>query len=394
MSKIEAEVLPTYSASPGRRASEAYSHRRTSTSTIIRLAVTSARAGQVPMPTRIITTIALFLSILYVASFIPYLAPLAFRGSRSPGMISVTNPFIPTYSEKYAPSSTQQDDLLVEKLPTKARPDSPIGDTAQRQAWSHHFDHRVPPHLAPPPPVHIDIPTTPDGAPLHSLAEPDVQPEAAPARPPTSYQAELMRELLVNAAKAGKVGAAAAVGGEIGMKKVGKGRAAPKRLGGVQQVEMKQVEIPSVEEKLREVTVEEVNEVEESAVDAQRAANLAAAEKSRQRSAMRMEKMKAAKQGSARVGAIAPLDSSTQQKDDDHVFTKDRQAKKKPFKGGRKLSADDADQPKPRDIAAAVGNGHPRNHQAPEPVVVAIEPEAPLQEAAEDWAEVEIKGDE
>lgn len=397
--KQESELLPTYAALQGRRTSEAYAHRRTSTTTIIRLAVTSARAGALPLPTKIISTFLLFLSLLYLASFVPYLAPLAFQNPRNPSMVTAPNPFVPAYSEKVVPAAA-----VAEKLPTKAEPDSPIGDTAQRQAWSQHFDHRVPPHLAA-----AVAPIAPMRAAIAGDADvsdaPPVEKVALETRPTASFHGELMREIL---STGGAAGAAA-----VGVRRKGKGRG-PNRLGGVQAIEMKQVDIPAVEEDLREVGLEEdVDEVEESAVDAQRAAVSAAAEKARQKSALRMEKMRAAKEGSARVGAIAPLDSSAQQVEDSHVFVKGGQGRKKQFKGGRKLSAEDADLAKPKEITAAVGNGHPKNQQVSEPIVAANEPEEDDVVAAmqpeeegfesvvdEEWAEelpavqVEIVGDE
>ncbi|ORY75651.1 hypothetical protein BCR35DRAFT_306156 [Leucosporidium creatinivorum] len=353
------DVLPSYTAFQGRRPSEAYAHhRRTSTTTIIRLAVASARSGTV-FPTKIITGIFLLLSFGYLATFLPFHS-FVHHPQPSP-MVSTPNPFIPSYSQH----PVQQQ---------KVEADSTIDDAvAQRKAWSQSFDHRAPPHLAAPVPV--------------------VPANRAGSQELFSVDGELMRahpELLSHQPH-------------------GRGpqrrRKMPVRLAGGKGAKVDAPAEPKKEDTRAMVEEDDAPSVKDtidvsSATDSEKkaAAALGAGKKQpkaapKNKAMERMAKMAKAKAGSARVGGTVPLDSSAQRVDS-HVFVKGGSGKKKSFKGAKQLTAEDADVPKPKEIAAAVGKGHPRNAVKG---VVAAAAEQEVEGIDEDWTsamEAEDEGDE
>lgn len=342
----EEDLLPSYTASQGRRPSEAYAHhRRTSTTTIIRLAVAGARNGSFAFPTKIITAVFLFLSLGYLASFLP--SPLSIGHSKPSAMVSTPNPFKPAYSQH----AVEQPQKTTQK---QQQADSFIGDTAQRKAWSQSFDHR------------------------HGAAQQVAPAAAAGDQEPFSLDGDIMRkhpELL----QSGR-------GKQQRRRKPVRLATEPKRVE--QGTMMEEDDVPSVEET---IDVSSASDSERKA-----AAAVGAVVGSRNLAVERMKKMAAAKKGSARVGGTAPLDSSAQEVVDSHVFVKGGSGKKKNFKGGRKLGAEDADVARPREI---VGKGHPRN--AAQRGIGAAAAEQELQQesegVAEDWSvagSAENEGDE
>ncbi|GAA5922568.1 uncharacterized protein JCM15063_003346 [Sporobolomyces koalae] len=132
-------LLPTHGA---RKPSIAYAHhRRTSTATIIRLAV--ARQGFVLTPSKVAALFLIAFSAVYLASFLPGPLAAVFHGSTRPPKVGKTT--APSY---YSPPA----------VPLNNKPHQrtmPIGETAQRRAWEDSFPHRIPPqqHVVP---VHSD----------------------------------------------------------------------------------------------------------------------------------------------------------------------------------------------------------------------------------------------
>lgn len=359
------EMLPSYTASQGRRPSEAYAHhRRTSTTTIIRLAVASARSGTA-VPTKIITGLFLLLSLGYLVTFLPF--PSRFVHHPQPSaMVSTPNPFIPSYSQHPAQQQQQK----------KVEPDSSIDDVvAQRKAWSQTFDHRAPPHLAAPLPV---VRANRAGKQQELFSVDGELMRAHPELLSHGRGAQQRRRMPVRLAggKGAQVAAA---------------RSEPKKEDRHAMVE--EDDAPSVEDTIDVSRATDSEQKAAAAVGARRGKPKAAAP--RKKAMERMAKMAKAKAGSARVGGTAPLDSSAQGVDS-HVFVKGGSERKKAFKGAKHLTAEDADVPKPKEIAAAVGKGHPRN--AVKGVVAAAAVEQEAEGIHEDWrssaVEAEGEGDE
>ncbi|GAA5870143.1 hypothetical protein JCM16303_001906 [Sporobolomyces ruberrimus] len=232
-----------------RRTSVAYAHhRRTSTATIIRLA--AARQGVVLTPSKVLTLFLIVFSATYLASFLP--GPLAsLFHHRSPRTVPRPSG-APSYYSVPKVSGALNNKPLQRTMP--------IGETAQRRAWEDSFPHRIPPQQ------HV-VPVKQD---LANLAR--------------SYHGDLYRahpELLVSNSGS-------------------QPRRRPLRFG----------KAAADDKEKPERRAEPEAKVDDSFDDAARSPREATVPVERQAQINRMKKMSAAKQGAARVGSTAPLDSS------------------------------------------------------------------------------------
>ncbi|KAJ8296851.1 putative GTPase-activating protein [Rhodotorula toruloides] len=251
--KPEDEGLPR-PASHRRAPSQAYaSHRRTSTATMIRLALASKTLS----PPRLVLLLIL---IIFTASFLPSPLTLFHRSPRAKAYDVHSRPAaaMPTYAQNNRPAAA-------------------IGETAQRKAWENTFPYRIPPQQ------HIVA-----GA------------EAVEGAKATSQDGELFRqhpELLA-----------------AGVRPV---RRVPLRMEKAR---------PAV---IVEGAAEDVEDIDTSFDDASRSPPRRGAGWGKNTQLSRMKKVAVAKGQNARVGRVAPLDSSNALAEQDRVIVEDGTTRKK-----------------------------------------------------------------
>lgn len=138
-------LLPISSPSHKRQPSHAYAHhRRTSTSTLLRLA--AAKQGLNLTPQKMVALFFIIFTATYLATFLP-------------GPLSL---ILPRPSSRSLYDSA--DSRYAAKLPSASRSATlPVGDAAERHAWSDALHDRIPPHQ------HM-VPSSPEAAVAAALA--------------------------------------------------------------------------------------------------------------------------------------------------------------------------------------------------------------------------------
>ncbi|GJN91791.1 hypothetical protein Rhopal_004814-T1 [Rhodotorula paludigena] len=267
--------------------SEAYAHhRRTSTATIIRLALAQRGVSPILTPSKALSLFLIVLSATYLASFLPVPSILLFRRA-SPPVAHAPHwqkppayalPSMPTYARNNVPHAVHHPHRQA------AAPVLPIGDVAQRKAWESALSYRIPPQQS-------VVPST------ASDEEEGVAGDEAPPHHRESQDGELWRlhpELL-----------------KTGLRPA---RRRPLRLEKQEPVtEQERDEGAGVEEAPSDSGKSAPRVHPDDEDDTPRARVVAASDgKERQAQMLRMQKVALAKQQPARVGSYVPVDSSAQ----------------------------------------------------------------------------------
>ncbi|GAA5887501.1 hypothetical protein JCM5296_002596 [Sporobolomyces johnsonii] len=294
-SKAEKEQgLPTHT---GRQPSRAYAHhRRTSTATILRLAI--ARQGPIITPTKALTLFLIVFSATYLASFLP-------------GPLSLILPSRLTGSHKsatyYSPPSIAH---VQNDRPAAQR--STIGEEAQRRAWEESFPYRIPPQQ------HI-VPV-------------NMAPVAG-----ASHDGELLRahpELLANGVR-------------------------PPRRPLRMAKEADDLGASSGPDSYAAVATARATSNSNTPDDASRYPRRPVIPTERQAQLSRMKKIAIAKSGNARVGVTAPAESSEFAKADDRVIVESGTGPKRKLRKGKNGVAEEEDELASKEnIVVTKGNDH------------------------------------
>ncbi|KAK4054838.1 hypothetical protein OIV83_000762 [Microbotryomycetes sp. JL201] len=140
------EVLAAYAGPPpmGRRLSHAFappaSHRRAPTATLIRVAV-ATHAGRIGR-TRIMVIVMIIFSAGYLASILSIPSPLSLVRSSRSNFSAVPKPAVVAANAEVADFEA---DLMTGAIKPNAAAGHNIGDRNERQAWGKNFAYRVPP---------------------------------------------------------------------------------------------------------------------------------------------------------------------------------------------------------------------------------------------------------